>query len=225
MSGWNAEDVESILVGDRRMRVRRRRTRPKRVNPWMVLAVVVALAAAGVGVFALLTRTSGSDAPTGPTIVAPGGFQAKIGAEGTITVALEIRNVTDDSVTVIGARVVTPSGLTQMELAVMPLGEQNQNLNLDAELPPSAPVTLGTIAGDRNAIVAARFRVDCDRLPPTTGATGEQIFVTVQLGTGEREEELTPPVVGGIPWLTATARNACAQPTVTGSAEPPLPPL
>jgi hypothetical protein len=223
VSGW--DDTETILVGDRRMRVRRRRPRRRRVNRWVVLAVVLLLVAGGVGGYAYLTRPEGLEAIEGPAIVAPGGFQAKIGTAGTIAVALEIRNVTDEPVTVVGARVVTPAGLTQLALSVLPPGEQNQNLNLDAELPPSAPVTLGVTGVDRNAIVAARFQVDCDALPPTTGATGEQIFVTVRLGTDQREEELTPPVVGETPWLTATARSACVQPSATGTVPTPLPPL
>ena len=91
--------------------------------------------------------------------------------------------------------------------------------------PPAGPVSLGTQGLDRNAIVAARFQVDCARLPPSNAPTGEQIFVTVRVGTEEREEELTSPVVGTVPWLTATARSACLQPSATGSVPPPLPPL
>ena len=78
---------------------------------------------------------------------------------------------------------------------------------------------------ERNAIVEARFRVDCDALPATSSVTGEQIFVTVRLAGKEREEELTPPVYDGVPWLTATARGTCDR-TPTGGAIPtPLPTL
>jgi len=207
------------------MRVRRRRPPRTRINPWIVVAVVVVLTAAGIGTYLYLKRPQGLQAVEGSAIVAPGGFQAKVGADNTITVALEIRNVTDESVTVVDARVVPPDGLTETALAVLPLGEQNRNLNLDGDLPPSSPVTLGTSGVDRNGIVVARFRVDCDNLPPTRGATGEQIFVTVRLGADQREEQLTSPVVNGIPWLAATARGACVQPTVSGEIPTPLPPL
>lgn len=225
MTGWNADETETILVGDRWMRVRRRRRSRIRINPWAVVAVVVVLVAAGVGTLLYLNRPQGLQAVEGPAIVAPGGFQAKVGADSTITVALEIRNVTDVEVTVVRARVVPPVGLTQRALSILPPGEQNQNLNLDGDLPPPSPVTLGTDGVARNAVVAARFSVDCDALPATTGASGEQMFVTVRLGDDEREEALTSPVVGGSPWLAATARGACARPTATGEIPTPLPPL
>jgi hypothetical protein len=223
VSGW--DDTETILVGDRRMRVRRRRPPRLRVNRWAVVAVVAAIIVAVVATLLVLNRPQGLQSVEGPAIVAPGGFQAKVGADSTITVALEIRNVTDMEVTVVRARVVPPDGLTQMALTVLSPGDQNRNLNLDGELPPTSPVTLGTDGVDRNAIVAARFRVDCDEPPPTSGATGEQIFVTVRLGDDQREEQLTPPVVSGVPWLAATARSACVRPTATGEPPTPLPPL
>lgn len=223
MSGW--DDTETILVGDRRMRVRRRRPPRRRVNPWAVVAILVVLVAAGAGTLLYVNRPQGLQTVEGPAIVAPGAFQAKVGADSTITVALEIRNATDMDITVLSARVIPPAGLTQTALSVLPPGDQNRNLNLDGELPPSSPVTLGTDGLDRNAIVAARFRVDCEEQPPTTGATGEQIFVTVRLGADQREERLTPPVLNGTPWLAATARSACVQPTVTGELPTPLPPL
>lgn len=207
------------------MRVRRRRPPRLRIRPWIVIVVVVALAAAGVGAYLYLNRPEGLQSVDGPAIVAPGGFQAKIGPENMITVALEIRNVTDEAVTVVGARVVPPAGLTQTGLSVLPVGEQNRNLNLEGELPPSSPVALGTSGVDRNAVVAARFRVDCEELPGSRDPTGERIFVTVRLGDDQREEELSPPVVSGALWLTATARSACVQPTVTGELPTPLPPL
>jgi hypothetical protein len=207
------------------MRVRRRRPPRLRVNPWAVVAVVVVLVAAVAATLLFLNRPKGLQAVEGPAIVAPGAFQARVGADGTITVALEIRNVTDIEVTVVNARVVPPAGLREMALSVLPPGDRNSNLNLDGELPPSSPVTLGTNGLDRNAIVAARFRVDCDDLAPTTAASGEQIFVTVRLGADEREEQLTAPVLSGTPWLAATARSACVRPTVTGDLPTPLPPL
>ncbi len=222
MSGL--DDTETILVGDRRVRVRRRLPRRHPVRAGLILAVLLVLVAAGVGVVLFLKRPQGLAAVEGPAVVSSGAFQAKISADDLITVALEIRNVTDEPVSVVSARVVPPSGLTTVAIALLTPGERNENLNLDAELPPSAPITLGTEALARNGIVAARFQVDCDLLP-TPGPTGEQIFVTVRLGDDEREEQLTPPVDGTTPWLTATARGACARPTMTGTPPPPLPTL
>jgi hypothetical protein len=223
VSGW--DETETILVGDRRMRVRRRRPPRVRINPWAVIAIIVVVVAIGAAAVLYLNRSDGLEEVDGPAIEAPGAFQAKVGADNTITVALEIRNVTDENVTVIGARVVPPAGLTQTALSVLPPGDQNRNLSLEGELPPSAPVTLGTDGVDRNAVVAARFHVDCADLGAISGVSGEQIFVIVRLGADQREELLTSPVVAGTPWLAATAHSACNQPTVTGDLPTPLPPL
>jgi hypothetical protein len=83
---------------------------------------------------------------------------------------------------------------------------------------------LGTTDTERNAIIAARFTVNCAGLLAEGAETGEQIFVTVQVGDEQREEEITPPVVGDEPWLFGTARLACTEPVPTGTPEPPLPP-
>ena len=245
MDGWSSEETdwprkpraarderedrtgaeERILVGDRTMRVRRRRTSRIRLRPLPIIAVLLVLAAIAAGTIAYLSRPSGLDAVPGPSIVAAGAFQAKVGADGSITVALEIRNVTNEPVTVTDARVIAPAGLTEVALTVLAPGEQNRNLNLEGPLPPVEPITLGTTGIDRNGIIAARYQVTCGSLPPTASATGEQIFVTVRLGDQVREEQVTPPVVNGTPWLTATARSACVRPSVTGSLPSPLPPL
>ncbi len=223
VDGWSPDDTETIVVGDRLMRVRRRRQ--GRIRPLAAAVVVALLIAAGVGTYFWLKRPTGLAALPGPAIVAAGAFQAKVGTDHTITVALEIRNTTDVSVTVTRARITAPTGLTQMALSLLPPGEQNKNLALGGDLPPATPVELGTNGVDRNAIVAARFRVECDHLPATDAPTGEQIFVTVRVGDEQQEEELTSPVVGDTPWLTATARSACVQPTVSGTFPSPLPPL
>ncbi len=226
MDGWSSDDTETIAVGDRRMRVRRRRGRAGGIGPLVIVVGVVALLAlAAVTYYFWSKRPTGLAALPNPTIVAAGGFQASVGANQTITVGLEIRNVTDVQVTVLSARVVAPNGLTNVALTILPPGEQNENFGLSGELPAAAPVTLGTNGVDRNAIVAARFRVDCAALPPSNAPTGEQIFVTVRVDSEEREEELTSPVVGTTPWLTATGRSACVQPSASGSIPTPLPPL
>jgi hypothetical protein len=224
VSDW--EDTETILVGDRRMRVRRRLTRRRpRVRPWVVVAVVAALAAVAVGVAVYATRPRGFEAVDGSAVTASGAFQTKISSDDVITVAMEVRNIADEPVTLVSARLVPPDGLTPLAIALIAPDERNQNLNLDAELPPLVPISLGTEGLARNGIVAARFAVDCDALPPTAGATGERVFVTVRIGDDERQEELTPPVVAGVPWLTATARGACAGPITATTVPTPLPTL
>jgi hypothetical protein len=42
----------------------------------------------------------------------------------------------------------------------------------------------------------------------------------------EREEELTPPVVGDVQWLAASAQRVCTDPVPTGTqgGDQPLPP-
>ncbi len=226
MGGWSSDDTQTIAVGDRRMRVRRRRGRAPGIRPLVVFGIVALLAAAGVAYYFFWSgRPTGLAALPDPAIVAAGGFQASVGANQTITVGLEIRNVTDVPVTVVSARIMAPNGLTSMALTIVPPGEQNINFALGGDLPPAAPVELGTNGIDRNAIVAARFRVDCENLPPSNSPTGEQIFVTVRVGDEQREEELTSPVVGTTPWLTASARSACVQPSASGSIPTPLPPL
>jgi hypothetical protein len=219
------EDTSTIMVGDRRMRVRRRRRRG--IRPWLVIAVLVVLAAAGIGTTLWLRRPTGLDAVPGNAIAAAGAFQAKIGADGLITVSLEIRNISGERVTVTGARFVPPAGLTQVALTVLSPGKDYSNLAvLDGAFPPAAPVTLGTEGIDQNAIVAARFQVTCDALPSLSMPSGEQIFVTVRAGDDERQEELTPPVIAGAPWLVATARSACAEPhDDEPGLQTPLPPL
>ena len=223
VSEW--EGTETILVGDRRMRVRRRRVSRRLVSPWVVFGLVVALAALVCAIVYFTNRPQGLDAVEGPAVGTAGAFQAKVSGADVITVAMEVRNLTDQPVTIVAARLVPPAGLTQVAVTLLAPDPRNQNLNLDAELPGAAPVTLGTDGLARNGIIAARFQVDCARLPAPTAVTGEQIFVTVRIGDDERAEELTPPVVNGVPWLTATAANACDGSSLTGTIPPPLPTL
>jgi hypothetical protein len=219
------DDTETVLVGDRRMRVRRRLPRRRRTGAWVAFGIVVVFIAGGVGAYLYLHRPQGLDSLDGPAVTASGGFQTKDNGDGIITVALEVRNTTDQQVTVVSARLVPPSGLTQIAVSVLQPGDENRNLNLADDLPQSTPVTLGTNGQQRNGIVAARFRIDCGALPPTAAPTGEQIFVTVRLGNDQREEELTPPVYDGVPWLTATARGACQRQSTPVGVQTPLPTL
>jgi hypothetical protein len=226
VDGWsNDNEPEQILVGDRTMRVRRRVRRRGRLGLVLAVVAVLVLGGVGLGFYLLADRPTGLAALPNPAVIAPGAFRASVGTDSTITVGLEIRNTTDVSVDVISARIVTPSGLTRLEVALIPPGEGNQGFALDGPLPASHTVTLGTEATKRNGILAARFKVDCATLPRAGGPTGEQLFVTVKVGEEQREEELTSPVVNGTPWLTATARRVCAPPSSPGPAPSPLEPL
>jgi len=224
VDGWYPEDSDGIGAGRRRMRTGKRRPQ-RRGFGWgaalLVVAVVGALVAGG------YYWLSQSDEPQGPTqaIVASGGFQASIGNDQTITVGLEIRNVSDAPVTVVAARIVAPAGLTSVGIALAATDDANSAFDLTGDLPASTAIELGTEAAERNAIIAARFTVDCAGLLATDAPLGEQIFVVVKQGSTQREEELTPPVVGDVPWLAATARRVCLDPVTTDVPEQPLPPL
>jgi hypothetical protein len=222
---WSPDETGEIIVGRRRMRGGRRRHQVPGVRPVIIAVVAVLVAGAAVGGYFWLIRPKGIAALPDPAVVAPGGFRASIGSANTITVGLEVRNVTDTPLTLAEAKVVPPAGLTLVKLSVAPTGPDNEGFALEGDLPASTSVNLGTAVADRNAIIAARFTVDCAQLPKADAFSGEQIFVTIQLGQERRTEELTPPVVGDTAWLTATARRVCLDPVPTGSAEPPLPAL
>jgi hypothetical protein len=217
---WEPED--DISVGKRRRRPKRRREErsrsPKVVIP-VTLALVLALAA---GAYWWFTRPTGLAALPNPAVVAPGGFRASVGDDRTITVGLEVRNVADDPLTLVAARIVAPAGLTETALSILSPGPENEGFSLAGPLPAVSPLRLGTNATERNAIVAARFTVNCPAVLGSTAPADEQIFVTIQVGQERREEEVTPPVVGDLPWLTATAQRAC-NPTPDETPEPPLP--
>jgi hypothetical protein len=224
VDGWSVEDSQEIVVGRRRMRVGRRRSRMRGYR-WIVSGVVVVVVAGLAYGGYLLFRPSGLAALPAQAIVAPGGFRASIGANKTITVGLEIRNAADVPLTVVGAKITPPAGLTSVATTVVPTGENNAGFTLDGDLPAARPFELGTEAANRNGIVAARFTVDCGALTGTAGPSGEQILVTIQVGDEERVEQLTPPVVGDEAWLSATANRVCFDPIPTGPAPTPLPPL
>jgi hypothetical protein len=225
VDGWTPEESDDVASGKRRWRAGRRR--PQHRGPaWLGTALMVLVVGAlATGVYFWLSRQEPADDETTSILVAPGGFQAAIGGNDTITVALEIRNVSDDPVTAVDARIVPPAGLTSVGLGLIKGDAGNTGFALDGDLPPAAPIELGTEAADRNGIIAARFTVDCSALVVSDGPSGEQIFVTIRQGDSLREEEITPPVVGNVAWLTATARRMCLDPVPTETPEPPLPPL
>jgi hypothetical protein len=227
VSSWNPTETEEIVVGRRRMRGGKRRPHREGGRRVSVLiaagaAVLVLLIVGGIAIF---SGSDGTEKATGPAIATPGGFRATVGNNHTITVGLEIRNVAGEPATVLSARIVAPSGLTQTAITVVPTGEGNQGFAIEGDLPAAAPVSLGIEPADRNAIVAARFTVDCTALLASDAPRNEQIFVTVRVGGVERTEQLAPPVVDNERWLTATARRVCLDPLPTVSAPPPLPPL
>jgi hypothetical protein len=213
------------MVGKRRLRPKRRRTHGRSYTATVTISVILALTGLAAGGYYWLHRPRGLAALPNPAVVAPGGFRTAIGAEKTITVGLEVRSVADVPLTLVDAKITPPAGLTQLSISIIPPGSENEGFTLDGPLPASTPVPLGIGSTDRNAVLAARFSVNCAAMAPPDSPTGEEIFVTIQVGQARRVEELTPPVVDDTPWLTATARQLCLNPLPTGSAEPPLPPL
>jgi hypothetical protein len=214
-----AWDDDDMMTGTRRIRTKRHADRrPVGRIFLLVLGLLVVAAAGGIWWYA---RPKGLATLPNPAVVAPGGFRASIGDDKTITVGLEIQNTAKSSVTVLSARIVPPVGVRQTALTILPSGVDNQGFTLSGTLPSSGPVTLGT--GDNSeGVIAARFSLDCAAVLASAAPTDEQIFVTIKVGTQSREEELTPPVVGtsdnpdqAVPWLTATARQACGSPGTT----------
>jgi hypothetical protein len=225
VDGWSSEEQDDIVVGRRRMRAGRRRPPVSRLRLPIIVVVALVLVAGAVFGVIWLRRPSGLAAISGPAVATPGGFRASIGSGNTITVGLQVRNVSNMSITLTQARIVAPGGLTKVAITLVPTGEDNKGFALDGSLPASGPVRLGTDLSNSNAIIVARYTVNCAGLPPTGNPGGEAIFVTVQVDQQQREEELTPPAVGTVPWLTATARRVCTDPLPTQSAKPPLGPL
>ena len=225
MDGWSSDEQDDVIVSRRRMRTGKRRTPVSRLRgPIIAIVVLLVLAGAAYG-FLWLRKPKGLAALPNPAIATPGGFLAYIGSGNTITVGLQVRNVANVPVTLAQARIVPPSGLAKVIVTQVPTGEDNSGFALAGTLPASGPVRLGTDVSDRSAIILARFTVNCSQLPASGVPGGEQIFVTVQVDQQQREEELTPPAVGTVPWLTATARRLCTDPLPATSGQPQLPPL
>lgn len=189
---------------------------------------VVALVVLGGGAYLLFRpHATGLSSLPNPAVDAPavGGFQATITGNNTITIGLEVRNQTNVPVTLLSARIVAPTGLTNTALTIIPVGAENQGFDLSGNLPASKPIELGTSATNGDAIVAARYTVNCKSLLAATSDVDEAIFVTIQVDGEQKEEEITPPAVGDQQWLSASAMRACLDPVPTGSTtDQPLPP-
>jgi hypothetical protein len=182
---------------------------------------VVVVVGLGVGAVLWFNRPTGLAALPPQAIDSPGGFRSTINSADTFTVGINLQNTADEQVTLVSARIIAPVGLTNTDLSVLPVGPENAGFTLNGDLTPGGSVRLGP---GEDAVVAARYKVDCQQLLASAQPTDEQIFVTIQVGTEQREEEITVPVVGDIPWLTATGTRTCIDPVPTGSAEPPDPP-
>jgi hypothetical protein len=226
VSGWDTQDLESI-VQKRRMRAGARRRGGRGPATWIALGLV-ALVVLGGGAYLLFRpHSSGLSSLPDPAVDAPdaGGFQATISGNDTITIGLEVRNQTDVPVTLLSARIVAPTGLTNTAMTIIPVGTENKGFDLTGNLPASKPIELGTGATNGSAIVAARYTVDCKSLLAATNEVDEAIFVTIEVDGEQKEEEITPPVVGDRQWLSASAMRACLNPVPTGSTtDQPLPP-
>jgi hypothetical protein len=224
VSGWDTQDIEAI-VQKRRMRGGSRRARERGPLSWIAGGVVVLLAVGVGGYFVFLRAPDGLDALPDQAIGTPGGYNATIGPNNTITVGLDVRNLARVPVTLVSARLVAPIGLTGTAVTIVPAGKDNSGFNLDGPLPTPQPVQLGTGADNSDAIVAARFTVDCKKLLAAGADTDESIDITLEVGGQQRDQQIVPPVVDNEQWLTASGRRLCLNPVPTGgSTDQPLPP-
>jgi len=216
-----APDESSVIRSKRRGRPKRRKVE-RRVWVW-ALRIGAAVVAVGLVVGAIwwLNRPTGLAALPSQAIDSPGGFRSTINSPDTFTVGINLQNTASETVTLVSARIIAPEGLTSTDLSILPVGPENAGFTLNGDLTPGGNVELK--AGE-DAVVAARYKVDCQKLLASAQPTDEQIFVTIQVGVEQREEEIVVPVVGDVPWLTATGTRTCIDPVPTGSAEPPDPP-
>jgi hypothetical protein len=217
-----APDESAVIRSKRRGRPKRRKVE-RRLWVW-ALRVVAVVAVIGVAVAAVwwVNRPKGLAAMPNPAINSPGGFRSTINSANTFTVGINLENTASDPVTLVSARITAPVGVTSTGLSILPAGPENIGFTLNGDLKPGGAVDLGS---GQDAVLAARYTVNCQALLSAAEPTDEEIFVTIRVGLEQREEEISVPVVGDVPWLTATATRTCIDPVPTGSAEPPDPPL
>src|SRR5688572_6929867 len=118
------------------MRVGKRRPQRRGFGWGATALVIVVVGVLAAGATYVLSRPDTIEGPT-QAVVAPGGFQASIGGDHTITVGLEIRNVSDHPVTVVAARIIAPAGLTSLGIALAATDDANSAFALDGDLPAS----------------------------------------------------------------------------------------
>jgi hypothetical protein len=223
VSGWDTQDID-LIVQKRRMRGGSRRRSGRGWVTWLVAGLGVLVL--GAGAYLFLTRNaSGLAALPNPAIEATDGFNATIGGNNTVTIGLGIRNRAAVPVTVLSARIIAPTGLTRTALTIIPPGNENQGFALDGTLPSPQTIQLGTDPATSDAVIAARYTVNCRALLAANADVDEAIYVTIEVDGQQREEELTPPVVDDKQWLSASAQRVCLNPVPTGgSTDQPLPP-
>ncbi|GAA1797114.1 hypothetical protein GCM10009682_18460 [Luedemannella flava] len=221
MDAWAPE--ENLNIGKRRAQRMKRRMEEKRPVAWTlrILVVLVVLALAGGAVW-WFTRPSGLATLPPQALDTPGGFRSDIGEDNTVTVGVTITNTATKPVTVGRARIVAPPGVKSLSVGLVAAGDGNAGFELNGDVPKGGELTL---TPGQAAIIVGRFTVTCGTVIASAEPTDEQIFATVQVDGESREEELDVPVVGDMPWLTATAQRSCLDPVPTGDPGGPLKPL
>jgi hypothetical protein len=220
VDAWAPE--ENLNVGKRRARPKRRMDE-KRPVAWTlrILVVLLVLGLAGGAVW-WFSRPSGLVTLPPQALDTPGGFRSEIGDDNTVTVGVTITNTATKPITVDKARILAPPGVKAVAVGVVLAGDENSGFELTGDVPNGGQVTL---APGQAAIIVGRFTVTCGTVIASAEPTDEQIFATVGVDGEAREEELDVPVVGDMPWLTATAQRSCLDPVPTGDPGGPLKPL
>jgi hypothetical protein len=223
VDGWDTQDLEGI-VERRRMRGGSRRRRSV-LSPWVVGGAAVLVLAIGVVTFLLWPGSNAGIAGLPDQALTSPGYSARIGANNTVTIALRVRNTTSLTVKLVSATIAAPTGLTRTGLTIVPAGKENEGFDLNGALPPSQQVSLGTTTDTRDAVVAARYTVNCKQLLGSTEITDESISIRIEVDGQQRDEDITAPAVGDKQWLSASAQRVCLSPPATGnSSDTPLSP-
>lgn len=220
VDAWAPE--ENLNIGKRRARPKRRMDE-KRPVAWTfrVLAILVVLALIGGAVW-WFTRPSGLATLPPQALGTEGGFRSAIGENHEITVGMMVTNTADGPIIVKKARITAPAGMKAVSVGLVAAGKDNAGFELTGKVPNGGELTLG--AGEK-AVIVGRFTVTCDTVIASAEPTDEQIFATVEVDGESREEELDVPVVGDLPWLTATGQRSCVDPVATEPPGQPLEPL
>jgi hypothetical protein len=224
VDGWDTQDLEGI-VERRRMRGGSRRRRSMLSPPVIGGGIVALLLVVGVVTYLLWPSHNAGIAGLPDQALTSPGYSARIGANDTVTIALRVRNTTSLTVKIVSATFSAPAGLTRTGLTIVPAGKENEGFDLNGALPPSQQVQLGTTPDNRDAVVAARYTVNCKQLQASTEITDESITIRVEVDGQQRDEEITAPAVGDQQWLDASAERVCTSPPPTSNTgDQPLSP-